>query len=125
MTPGSVLIVDDNQDLAENLGEALEVEGFECAIAHDGDSAIAKLEDRPFDLVITDLRMTPRDGIAVVQAVRSRSATTPVVLMTAFAGEVQLDQARKAGVTALVAKPVDTSRLVALVREQLDGPAEP
>lgn len=123
MTPGSVLIVDDNEDLAENLGEALTDEGYDCAIANCGNAAIDRLRDTEFDLVITDLRMSPGDGLAVVEAVRRRSATTPVVVMTAFAGDLHIDTAQRAGATAVVAKPVDTGKLVQLVRGELDRPA--
>jgi CheY-like chemotaxis protein len=120
MSPGSVLIVDDNEDLAENLGEVLSDEGYECAIAHCGNAAIARLRESDFDLVITDLRMSPGDGLAVVEAVRQRSATTPIVVMTAFAGELHIDTAQRAGVTTVVAKPVDPGKLIQLVRGQLD-----
>lgn len=117
-----VLIVDDNRDLAENLVEVLEDEGFACAIAHGGDEAIAEIERAEFDLVITDFRMAPVDGLAVVGAVRRKSLQTPVVMMTAFAVELQLDAARIAGVTEIVAKPVDTGRLVAFARRCVAQP---
>ncbi len=119
MNRSTVLIVDDNRDLAENLGEVLGDEGYTCAIAYDADSAIAQLDRMQFDFVITDLRMTPRDGLAVVAAVRRQSLEIPIVLMTAFAGEVQIEIARAAGVSEVLAKPVDSERLVAFVRERI------
>jgi CheY-like chemotaxis protein len=112
----SVLIVDDNRDLAENLGEVLSDEGYECAVAYDAASAIDRIRAKRYDLVVTDLRMTPQDGLAVVGAARARSADTLVVLMTAFAADVQLDAARAAGVSEVVAKPIDTVRFVEFVR---------
>ncbi len=116
MNAAKVLIVDDNRDLAENLGEVLTDEGYECAVAFDAISAIDRILAKQFDVVITDLRMTPRDGLAVVGAARQKSAETLVVLMTAFAGEVQLDAARAAGVSEVVAKPIDTPRFLEFVR---------
>jgi two-component system, response regulator PdtaR len=119
MVPSCVLIVDDNRDLADNLGEVLEDEGYECAIAYDASSAIERIHAQHYDLVVTDLRMTPQDGLAVVHAARQRSPHTIVVLMTAFAGEVQLDAARAAGVAEVVAKPIDTLRFVEFVRARV------
>lgn len=116
MVPSSVLIVDDNRDLADNLGEVLEDEGYECAIAYDARSAIERIHAKHYDLVVTDLRMTPQDGLTVVHAAREKSSSTIVVLMTAFAGEVQLDAAKAAGVAEVVAKPIDTLRFVEFVR---------
>jgi CheY-like chemotaxis protein len=119
MVPSSVLIVDDNRDLADNLGEVLEDEGYECAVAYDARSAIERIHAQHYDLVVTDLRMTPEDGLTVVQAARQRSCETVVVLMTAFAGEVQLDAALAAGVAEVVAKPIDTLRFVEFVRARV------
>jgi CheY-like chemotaxis protein len=111
MNAAKVLIVDDNRDLAENLGEVLTDEGYECAVAYDAGSAIDRILAKQFDVVITDLRMTPRDGLAVVGAARQKSADT-------LAGEVQLDAARAAGVSEVVAKPIDTPRFLEFVRSR-------
>lgn len=119
MAPSSVLIVDDNRDLADNLGEVLQDEGYECAIAYDAKSAIDRIRAHHFDLVVTDLRMSPMDGLSVVHAARLRSQETVVVLMTAFAGDVQLDAAMAAGVADVVAKPIDTLRFVEFVRARV------
>lgn len=119
MTPAKVLIVDDNRDLAENLAEILTDEGYACAVAFDGPAALDELARSRFELVITDLRMTPTDGLAVVDAARVASPDAVVVLMTAFAGEIQLDAARAAGVTEVVAKPVDTAGLVEFIRGRI------
>ncbi|MBL8945495.1 MAG: response regulator [Myxococcales bacterium] len=114
-----MLIVDDNRDLADNLGEVLEDEGYDCAIAYDAISAIDRIRARHFDLVVTDLRMSPLDGLTVVHAARLRSQETIVVLMTAFAGDVQLEAAMAAGVAEVVAKPIDTLRFVEFVRDRV------
>jgi CheY-like chemotaxis protein len=119
MNARAVLIVDDNLDLAENLGEVLSQEGFRCAIVASGHAAIDRLDDTRFDLVITDLRMADGDGLTVVAAVRSRSPDTPIVLMTAFAGQLQLDMAERAGVSDVVAKPLDMAELIELVRRRI------
>lgn len=119
MNARAILIVDDNLDLAENLGEVLAQEGFRCAIADSGRAAVARLGDTRFDLVITDLRMDHGDGLTVVAAVRSRSPDTPVVLMTAYAGQVQIDQAERAGVSDVVAKPFDMAQLIELVQRRV------
>ena len=121
----NILIVDDEQSFRQLLSLVFSNEGHNIRTAMNGRQALELLAEEPSDVIISDVKMPDMDGIELLRAVRETQPEIGVVLMTAFAGEVQLDQARKAGVTALVAKPVDTSRLVALVREQLDGPAEP
>lgn len=121
MTPANVLIVDDNIDLAENLGEVLTDEGYLCEIEATGAGAIRRIEQSEYGLVITDLRMHGADGIQVAAAAQRRSPPTPVVIITAFAGDPQLDAARKVGVTEVVTKPVDPSALVALVKRRMSN----
>ncbi len=119
MTPTSVLIVDDNVELAENLGEVLADEGYPCEIEATGSGAIRRIEQKEYGLIITDLRMHGTDGLAVAAAARRRTPPTPVVMITAFACDPQLEAARAVGVADVFTKPVDTSVLVALVKQRI------
>lgn len=115
----TVLVVDDNRSLAENLSEILTHEGYACATVNDGDAAIAHLQRERFDLVLTDLQMLPTDGLAVVAAARRMSRDTPIVLMTGFADEDQRRAARDAGATEILDKPFDSQSLVQSVHRWL------
>jgi two-component system, response regulator PdtaR len=110
-----VLLIDDNRALAENLAEVLEEEGVATSIAESGEEALAILEDRRFDLVITDMRMPGMDGLEVLRAVNHRSPGTPVIVMTAYARDSALEKAQAAGALGVVVKPIDIDYLIGLV----------
>jgi DNA-binding response OmpR family regulator len=116
-----VLIVDDNRELADNLFEVLDHEGLGCAVAYEAAVAITKIgrADRaPFDLVITDWSMGAMGGLAVIAAVRRRSAWTPVLVVTALPELLRLGR-EHAAVVEVLGKPFDTGALVALVHRCL------
>lgn len=120
-----VLIVDDNRELADNLGEVLDDEGLRCTVAYDAAVAISQILQggRPaFDLVITDWCLGAMGGLAVIAAVRRRSARTPVLLVTALPEQLCLGRER-AAVVGVLGKPFDTGVLVALVHRCLARPA--
>lgn len=113
-----VLLVDDNRALVENLAEALACEGVLADIAVSGEEALAILEDRRFDLVVTDVRMPGIGGLEVLREIHRLLPGTPVVVMTACAR----DSASVRGMfdepnVWLLEKPFSPRRLIALVQE--------
>jgi len=88
-----VLVVDDEIRNAELTALALRDAGHEAAFVNGGAAALEKLRERPFDAVVTDVRMAPPDGLALLAEIRARWPDTGVVLMTAYAS---LDTARRA-----------------------------
>jgi DNA-binding NtrC family response regulator len=110
-----VLIVDDNVDLAENLAEILEDEGFEPAVARSGEEAVQRLGEQSFDLVISDMRMDGMSGLDLLRMVNERWPMTPVVVMTAYARDHQVHAARREGAVEILSKPTDAAALVRLV----------
>lgn len=112
MTPRlSLLIVDDNTDLAENIKEILEDEGFGATIAANGTEALNRLEHGAYDMVITDIRMPGLNGVELLRQINDRLPGTPVVMMTAYSQDSLLDQAHEAGALDILSKPVDLERL--------------
>ena len=88
-----VLVVDDEIRNAELTALELKDAGHETEFVNGGTAALKKLEAKPFDAVVTDLRMAPPDGLALLAEVHTRWPETTVVLMTAYAS---MDTARKA-----------------------------
>ncbi len=88
-----VLVVDDEVRNAELTALELRDAGHETEFVNGGAAALRRLEAAPFDAVVTDLRMAPPDGLALLAEVRRRWPATTVVLMTAYAS---LDSARRA-----------------------------
>jgi PAS domain S-box-containing protein len=82
---GSVLVVDDNPDVADVSTGMLEQLGYEVHQARDAASALAAIDEREFDLVVSDIVMPgTMDGIALARALRERHPTLPVLLVTGY-----------------------------------------
>jgi CheY-like chemotaxis protein len=87
--PLRILVVDDNDALRENLQEALELEGYEVAVAADGTGALARLDEDPrFAAVLVDLMMPGMDGRELLARIRqdARLAALRVVMTTGHTG---------------------------------------
>lgn len=82
ITPGHILLVEDNQEIAETLGQLLKHLGFEITLAGSAQEGIARFDEEDFNVVITDLAMHGDIGDAVAQAVRRVSPETPVLLLS-------------------------------------------
>jgi two-component system, response regulator PdtaR len=115
-----VLIVDDNVDLAENLAEILSDEGFSCRVAESGEAALACLRARAFDLVLTDMKMQQMDGLALLREINQQWPQTPVIIMTAYARDQQVDAARREGAIDILAKPLDVAALLTMAQRFSD-----
>jgi DNA-binding NtrC family response regulator len=120
----SVLIIDDNLEMAANLQEILEDEGVRVTVAQDGPQALSKLDENGFDLVITDIRMPGMSGIDVLKTVHQRWPRLPVIVMTAYSADATLDEAYTAGALDVLAKPVDIDHVIGLV-ERVTEPNAP
>lgn len=116
---GTVLIVDDNVDLAENLQEVLEDEGLEVRIAASAGEALEIVPDFQPALILTDARMPGMSGVELLREVRRRWPAIPVVLITAYSQDRLIDEAREGGVVAILPKPVDLETLRGLVMRTL------
>jgi len=79
----TILIVDDERNIREGLAEAFAMEGYEALNASDGQEAIALLEERYIDLVITDLKMPKVSGMELLQHIKRRWENIPVIIITA------------------------------------------
>jgi chemosensory pili system protein ChpA (sensor histidine kinase/response regulator) len=77
------LIVDDAVSVRRRLGRALQAHGWECVQARDGVEALAALDERRVDLLITDLDMPRMDGAQLIQAARQRAGGTPPIVVLA------------------------------------------
>jgi CheY-like chemotaxis protein len=79
-----VLVAEDDAVARDLLVEILRGEGFEVEAVDDGAEAVERAAGRPYDLVVSDVRMERADGFAVLRAFGERSPDTPVILITAF-----------------------------------------
>ena len=116
-----VLIVDDDPLARELLAEFLELNAIECLTASNEEQALALLEsDQPINLMLTDLRMLPHDGLHLIRKVReSERATLPIIIMSGDANVLDAIDAMHLHVVDFLLKPIDTDKLLALIRQEL------
>ena len=114
--PQHMLIVEDNQALAENVVEILADLGYEAVPVGSAEEALPLLEQEPIG-VITDLRLPGMSGVDFVAEMRRRGCVAPVILITAFAEEATVLRAEELGVLDVLPKPINFQRLFELVAE--------
>src|SRR5690349_24235382 len=111
----SYLVVDDNLDFAENLAEILRDRGDDVVIAGDGREAAEAVKRRRFDAILTDMRMPLMGGAELVHEIRRTDPGAAALVITAHAGDDALEAARREGLLAVLGKPVEVPRLLALL----------
>lgn len=123
----TILLVDDEALVRDELGGLLEDAGYEVIRAADGEEGLALFRERKPDLVVTDVRMPRRDGLSLAVTIRREDPAVPVTVITGHGNEALAIEALRAGVTDFVKKPVRLEDLTsALARmeaaRRLPGP---
>lgn len=114
-----VLIVDDDVAFCKMLETFLGKKGYQVETAFSGESALKKLDDTTFNIVLTDVRLPEKDGTAVLQQVKLQSPKTQVILMTGYA-EVNLAvDAMKKGAFDYISKPVNPEKMLNAIESAL------
>ncbi|MBU0491503.1 MAG: response regulator [Chloroflexi bacterium] len=113
----SILIVDDNVSLCQTMSLILRRQGYTVATAHDGPEAIGRVQDRPFDLILMDIKMPLMNGVETYQRIKAIRPEAVVLLMTAYAVEDLVQQALAEGAYGIVYKPLDIERVLAIIKE--------
>lgn len=122
MSTPRILVVDDDVDFAESLGEVLESHGCEVVIAHSGESAISIFSEQQFDIAFMDVKMPGLNGVESFFEMRKIRPDVKVMLMTGYALEELLQQAIDQGVLGVLNKPLDIEQVLKVVESALsDG----
>lgn len=110
--PKRILIVDDDEQIREILGEYIKIQGFEYETASDGIEALAKIK-LDIDLVLIDVNMPKMDGFEVIKRIRSEAEfrDLPIIMVTSMASREDRLRAVQAGANDFVAKPIDQIEL--------------
>lgn len=116
-----IVIAEDEQSVSELLRYNLESEGYDTAIATDGDEAILLLDERVPDLMLLDWMLPKVSGIEICRRVRSKQETAnlPIIMLTARTEEADRIRGLETGADDYVTKPFSTSELMARVRAVL------
>ena len=120
----NVLIVEDEESLADPLAFLLRKEGFEATVVADGPSALAEFERAGADIVLLDLMLPGMSGTDVCKQLRSRSSV-PVIMVTARDSEIDKVVGLELGADDYVTKPYSARELIARIRAVLRRGADP
>ncbi len=114
--PRSILVVEDEEHLAQGIGENLEAEGYRVTIVGEGRAALAAIRRGGHDLVLLDVMLPGLDGFTICETARHEGIQTPVLFLTAKSGIGDRMQGFEAGGDDYLAKPFHLEELLARVR---------
>ena len=121
MAKFNVLVVDDEKNIREGLGKAMELDGYATYLAADGKEALDLLSSEEMDLIITDLRMPNVSGEELLKQVSSAYPTVPVIILTGHGTIENAVGAMRDGAFDFLTKPVNLDRLSLLVKRALSN----
>ena len=113
----NVLIVDDEKNIRQGLGKALEMDGHHIFLAEDGQEALDIIHEEEVDLVIADLRMPRLSGEELLRRVVDQWPTIPVIILTGHGSYKDEEQARRLGAFDYLKKPVGVDTLVKSIQK--------
>ncbi len=113
-----ILIIEDEQDLALGVRDALQHAGFAAEVAHDGKKGLERLRNGRFDLVVLDLMLPGMNGLDLLRELRKDRHDIRVLILTAMSNEEDLLKGFEAGADDYMSKPFSPRELVARVEAQ-------
>ena len=113
-----ILIVEDEETIADLERDYLELSGFEVEVANDGETGLEKALTDQFDLVILDLMLPGVDGFEICREVRQKK-NTPIIMVSAKKDDIDKIRGLGLGADDYLTKPFSPSELVARVKAQL------
>ena len=121
MPKGSILVIDDEAEIREGLELLLKTEGYQVTMADTGQSGLARLGERPYDLLLLDVSLPDRNGIELLKDIRRQDPRLPIVLITAY-GSIEMARAAfKSGAMDYITKPWSNDELLAQVAQAVEA----
>src|SRR6201997_5402783 len=121
MSKGAILVVDDESEIREGLELLLTSEGYGVSSAGTAESGLAKLEERPFDLLLLDVSLPDRNGLDMLKEIRRRDPDLSIVLITAYGSIDMARAAFKNGAMDYITKPWSNDELLAQVAQAVEA----
>ena len=115
----TILVVEDEPDMQRGLKDNLEFENYAVEMAADGESALQKISEHTYDLIILDLMLPKISGLDVCKRIRKQGITTPIIMLTARGEEIDKVLGLELGADDYVTKPFGVRELLARVKALL------
>ncbi|AKJ41147.1 sigma-54-dependent Fis family transcriptional regulator [Pragia fontium] len=115
-----ILVVDDDLSHCTIIQALMKGWGYQVTLAHNGLEAIEQVKQSPFDLILTDVRMSEMDGIEALKAIKAYNPAIPILIMTAYSNIESAVEAIKAGAYDYLTKPLDFDMLQLTIERALE-----
>lgn len=110
-----ILLVDDDSGMVETLSDILRARRYDVVTADSGESAVERVRESAFDVVLMDIQMPGLNGVEALQAMKAMKPDLKVIMMTAFTRDDLVQEARRASAVAVVSKPLELDQVLELV----------
>ena len=102
MRKANILVVDDNNALAEGIADVLDAKGYHVSVANDGFAALELVRKDPFDIVLVDIRMPGMNGVETYRGIKEVRPKIKAIMMTAYSVEDLVEEAIQEGVCKIL-----------------------
>jgi DNA-binding response OmpR family regulator len=117
-----VLVIEDQEDLAELYEQALGKEGYEVSKAYTGEEGVALFEDNGADAVVLDMTLPEMHGVQTLQSIRGLNANVPVIVVTGETSDETRRKCERLGVQQYLSKPADYRDILDALGRALSDP---
>jgi len=121
MSDYTVLLVDDEEDFTQALGERLELRDYGVRVAASGEECLERLESELPDVVVLDLRMPGLSGIEVLKRIKSEYPDLPVLLLTGYGSTEEGIKGMQLGAVEYLMKPLNIDELISKIHQAVGG----
>jgi DNA-binding NtrC family response regulator len=122
MTTANILIVDDDPDIRSNFADILAEFGYTIVTADSGESALDRIRQQDFDVVLFDYKMPGMDGATLYSEIKKLRPSVAAIMITAWAGSDGAERAKNAGTWEVLRKPVDIPELLEKLHHAANAP---
>ncbi|MDP8245655.1 MAG: response regulator [Candidatus Hinthialibacter antarcticus] len=113
----SIMVVEDEEELRENLTDLLEFKGHAVTSCSDGEQAVAQFERVNPQLVLLDIQLPGINGLEVLRTIKAQNRNTPVVIVSASSAPSVIQEAKSAGAYKIILKPYDHNDILRVIDE--------
>ena len=110
-----IMVVDDDLYMARTLVGIFKIKGYKAEAAYSALEALQRVEVKPLDCVLSDIRMPVVNGVELCRDIKALQPDLPVVLMTAYSADELVTEGLEGGATAVLTKPLDIDTLLSIL----------